>query len=50
MQYAMKEPRHVLRLSCGLTVELTIDETTGRFDCEWSERPTKALLPAIMKE
>jgi len=46
----MKEPRHILKLSCGLTVELVIDEATGRFDGEWSERPTKALLPAIEAE
>ena len=46
----MKEPRHILKLSCGLTVELVLDEATGHFDCEWSERPTKALLPAIVKE
>jgi hypothetical protein len=46
----MQEQRHILKLSCGLTVELVIDEDTGRFDCEWSERPTEALLPAITKE
>jgi len=46
----MKEPRHILKLSCGLTVELTLDGATGRFDCEWSERPTPAALPAITKE
>ena len=43
-------PHHVLKLSCGLTVELTLDEATGVFDCMWSRRPTKELLPAIMKE
>ncbi len=29
---------------------MTVDEETGNFDCEWSERPTKALLPSIEKE
>ena len=42
--------RHVLNLSCGLTVELVVDEETGRFDCEWSERPTSAALAAITGE
>jgi len=46
----MKEPRHIFQLSCGLTVELIIDEETGRFHCEWSERPTTAALSAITKE
>jgi hypothetical protein len=46
----MKEPRHILKLSCGLTVELVINEESGRLDCEWSERPTPAALPAITKE
>ena len=42
--------RHILELSCGLTVTLVLDEQTGVFDCEWSERPTKALLPKILPE
>jgi hypothetical protein len=46
----MNNPRHVLKLSCGLTVELFLDELTGQFNCEWSERPTKAQLPSIRKE
>jgi hypothetical protein len=46
----MNQPRHVLKLSCGITCELTLDEATGQFNCEWSERPTKALLPSIEKE
>jgi hypothetical protein len=46
----MNQPRHVLKLSCGITVELFLDEATGAFDCEWSKRPTKKLLPAILKE
>jgi len=46
----MKEPRNILKLSCGVTVELTLDEQSGRFDCQWSRRPTKKMLPAITKE
>jgi len=46
----MNQPRHVLKLSCGITCELTLDEATGHFDCAWSRRPTQKLLPAIMKE
>ncbi len=42
--------RHVLKLSCGLTCTLFLDEETGDFDCMWSRRPTKALLPAILSE
>jgi hypothetical protein len=46
----MNEPRHILKLSCGITVELRLDETTGMFKCEWSERPSPAMLPLIRKE
>jgi hypothetical protein len=47
----MSNPRHILKLSCGLTVELHLDEASGRFDCEWSpELPTPSLLPSIEKE
>jgi hypothetical protein len=46
----MNDPRHILKLSCGLTVELHLDEATGKFDCEWSERPTPQMLPSIRKE
>ena len=46
----MNKPRHILKLSCGITVELVLDEKTGQFTCDWSERPTKALLPVIEKE
>jgi hypothetical protein len=46
----MNQPRHVLELRCGITCELVLDEATGVFDCMWSQRPTKELLPAIMKE
>ncbi len=46
----MNEPRHILKLSCGLTVELFLDEATGHFDCMWSRRPAKKLLPVITKE
>jgi hypothetical protein len=42
--------RHVLKLSCGITCELTLDEETGAFNCEWSERPTLKLLPKIERE
>jgi len=37
-------------MRCGITCVMTVDEETGNFDCEWSRRPTKELLPAIMKE
>jgi hypothetical protein len=46
----MNQPRHILKLSCGITVELVLDEETGVFNCEWSKRPTKALLTSIEKE
>jgi hypothetical protein len=35
--------RHILKFSCGITCELTLDEETGAFNCEWSERPTKKI-------
>jgi hypothetical protein len=46
----LDEARHVLKLSCGLTVALVIDEATRAIRCEWSEPPTKAMLPRIAKE
>jgi hypothetical protein len=46
----MNNPRHILKLTCGITVELTLNESTGQFKCEWSPRPTKAQLPLIEKE
>jgi hypothetical protein len=39
-----------LKLSCGLTVTLVLNEATGAFSCEWSEPPTKAMIPGIGKE
>jgi len=42
--------RHILKLSCGVTVELVLDEATGFFNCEWSERPTRKMLGAIKRE
>ncbi len=47
---AMNQPRHILKLSCGITVELFLDETSGAFNCEWSKPPTKKLLPLIETE
>ena len=46
----LDEARHVLKLGCGLTVTLVIDEAIGAIGFEWSERPTKAMLPEIAKE
>ena len=47
----MDEARHVLKLSCGLTVTLVIDEATGTFEFEWSRwPPPKHLLSQIKKE
>jgi hypothetical protein len=46
----LDEARHVLNLSCGVTVTLVIDEATGAIGCEWSEPPMKAMLPGIAKE
>jgi len=46
----MNKARHVLKLSCGLTVTLVLDEMTGVFGCEWSERPASAMLPSISSE
>jgi hypothetical protein len=42
--------RHILKFSCGITCEVTLDEKTGAFNCEWSELPTKKLLPKILRE
>lgn len=42
--------RHVLKLSCGITCTMHFDEETAQMDCEWSRRPTKKLLPRILKE
>jgi len=46
----MKTTRHILNLSCGITCTMLFDEETANFNCEWSSRPTPALLPAIMAE
>jgi hypothetical protein len=46
----MKEARHVLQMSCGLTVELLLDEKTGQALCIWSERPTWEVLPTLLRE
>jgi hypothetical protein len=42
--------RRVLKLSCGLTVTLVIDEATGAINTEWSDRSTEAMLPMVSKE
>ena len=48
---AMDEPqRHVLKLSCGLTVSMVVGEATGELNCKWSKRPTKKVLPEIERE
>jgi hypothetical protein len=47
----MNNSRHILKLSCGLSCELFLNETTGAFNCEWSTHlPTKELQPLIEKE
>jgi hypothetical protein len=46
----LNEASHILKLSCGLTVKLVIDEATGVISCEWSDLPTKAMLPVVSKE
>jgi hypothetical protein len=47
---SLNEARHILQLSCGLTVTLVIDEATGAISCQWSDFPTEAMLPAVSKE
>ena len=43
--------RNLLKLTCGLTVEATLDEATGQMIFEWSEwPPPKHLLSQIKKE
>jgi hypothetical protein len=41
-------PRYVLQLSCGLTVELVLHDTTAL--CIWSHRPTLRLMDSILRE
>jgi hypothetical protein len=42
--------RHILKLSCGITIELLLDEATGFFNCEWSELPSRKTLHVIERE
>lgn len=45
--------KHVLKMSCGVTVEAEFDQETAEFSCEWSgKRPpwSRSLLRRIKKE
>jgi hypothetical protein len=42
--------KHLLKLSCGLEVELLLDEVSGIFKCTWSKYPTRAQKPGVLKE
>jgi hypothetical protein len=46
----VNKARHILKLSCGLTVTLMIEEATGAISCEWSDHPSKATLSSIKNE
>jgi hypothetical protein len=45
-----RQMRHVLQLSCGLSVELLLDVKTRRAIGVWSERPTWELMPTVLRE
>ena len=47
----MKE-QHILKMKCGVTVELTIDPTDGQIVCEWEPSPpySEALATAVEAE
>lgn len=35
----MRTTKHILRMSCGVTVEMTFNEETAQMDCEWTPTP-----------
>jgi DNA gyrase inhibitor GyrI len=39
----MTTTKHVLRMSCGVTVEMTFNEQTAQIDCEWTPAPPYSL-------
>jgi hypothetical protein len=39
----MTTTKHILRMSCGVTVEMTFDEETAQMDCEWTPPPPYSL-------
>jgi len=43
-------PRHILQMSCGITVQFIIDEASGQSVCVWSKRPTLRMIDAILRE
>ncbi len=39
----MTTTKHILRMSCGVTVEMTFNEETAQIDCEWTPPPPYSL-------
>ena len=39
----MPTSKHILRMSCGVTVEMTFNEETAELNCEWSPPPPYSL-------
>jgi hypothetical protein len=39
----MRTTKHVLRMSCGVAVEMTFNEQTAQMDCEWTPGPRNSL-------
>jgi hypothetical protein len=48
----MTTTKHILRMSCGVTVEMTFNEETARMDCKWTPEPPYPLkkIEKIRKE
>jgi hypothetical protein len=48
----MKTINHILKTTAGVTCEMTFDETTGAFACEWSPPPpfTAAVRSTVIAE
>jgi ABC-type cobalt transport system substrate-binding protein len=44
--------KHILKMSCGVTVEAEFDEETAAFKCEWSPSPpfSERLIEKIRRE
>lgn len=35
----MNTTTHILKMTCGITCSMLLNETTGHFDCTWSPEP-----------
>jgi DNA gyrase inhibitor GyrI len=48
----MTTTKHILRMTCGVTVEMTFNEETAQMDCKWTPAPPYSLkkIEKIRKE